>query len=204
MHSLEHVSLNSFLDEKGLPAAELEKLVKSLLGFGKKVLPKKDQLAITTALEHITAMMADLILEEESADHRDNMHEHMRNVWMWHAIEETEHKGVTYDLYYHVGGNYAHRCFYMLVATAGLAIVSNYYHFRMLKASGNLFNFKDMFFGARKLYGFKGYVTRLIPIWFTYFKPGFHPWDHDNSGLIEKWKDQILKSADPKYLKKAH
>lgn len=205
MHSLEHVSLNKYLDDKGLPAAELENFVRNLLNLGRKILPKRDQLAITTALEHITAMLANMILEETeySAEHRENMHEEMRSVWMWHAIEETEHKGVAYDLYQHVGGTYLHRCFYQLVATSFLIAVTNYYHFRMLKASGNLFNIKDIIFGVRKLYGLNGYVTKLIPVWLTYFKPGFHPWDDDNSELIARWKDIILQAADPKYIKKA-
>ncbi len=31
------------------------------------------------------------------------MHETMRPVWVWHAIEETEHKAVTYDVFNQVG-----------------------------------------------------------------------------------------------------
>lgn len=205
MHSLEHVALNKYLDEKGLPAAELEGFVRNLLNLGRKIFPKRSQLAITTGLEHITAMLANLLLEDTaySQEKREQMHEAMRSVWMWHAIEETEHKGVAYDLYQHVGGTYLNRTFYMLLATTLLVLVTNYFHFRMLLASGNLFNFKDILFGIKKLYGRNGYVTKLIPIWLGYFRPGFHPWDDDNSALIERWKRQVMEAADPKYVRNA-
>lgn len=205
MHSLEHVAMNNYLDAKGLPAAELEKVVVVLLKTIQKYTSAKDQLALTAALEHITAMLANMLLEETefSAEKRKNMHESMRSLWMWHAIEETEHKGVAYDVYQHVGASYLHRTFAMLVATLGLGVMANYYHVRMLAKSKTGFRLKDMLFGIKSLYGINGYVTRLVPVWLTYFKPGFHPWDDDNSGLIERWKAEILQAADPKYIKAA-
>lgn len=205
MHSLEHVAFNKYLDEKGLPAEHLEKLVTVLLNTMQKVLPKKDQLAITVGLEHITAMLATLLLEntEECEERRVQIHDSMRNIWMWHAVEETEHKAVAFDLYQAVGGNYFHRSFYMLVATFGLTVVNSYFHFRMLLKSGKMFDIKDTLKGIGLLYGPKGAVTQLIPEWLSFFKPNFHPWDIDNSNLVKQWKDSILKSAKPEYIKKA-
>jgi hypothetical protein len=205
MHSLEHVAMNNYLDAKGLPAAELEKTVVSLLKVIQKYSSAKDQLALTAALEHITAMLANLLLEENefSEAKRRNMHESMRSLWMWHAIEETEHKGVAYDVYLHVGAPYWHRTLAMLIATLGLGVMSNYYHVRMLANSKTGFKLKDMLFGIKSLYGINGYVTRLAPVWLSYFKPGFHPWDDDNSALIDRWKGKVLQAADPKYIKVA-
>lgn len=29
----------------------------------------------------------------------------IRNLWLWHSVEETEHKAVAFDLYQHLYGN---------------------------------------------------------------------------------------------------
>ena len=29
-------------------------------------------------------------------------------------------------------------------------------------------------------------LRRTIPDWLDYFKPGFHPWDHDNAQYLEE------------------
>lgn len=205
MHSLEHKAFNAHIHDKGLPAEALEGQVKALLDFIKKYASPKDQLGLTVALEHITAMLANMLLEDTpySADKREHIDESMRSVWMWHAIEETEHKGVAFDLYQHMGASYTHRTASLLVATLGLAIMTNYFHFVLLKNSKTGFKLKDIIFGARKLYGARGYVTRLVPVWLSYFKPGFHPWDDDNSELVSMWKAHVLQAADPKYLKAA-
>ena len=199
MHSLEHKTFNSYMKEKNLPSDELDAFVGGLLGSVRKVLPKRMQLAGTCALEHITAMLANMLLEEENSEVRDNMHELMRPLWMWHAIEETEHKGVCYDLYQHVGGNYAERTFALILATSILATVLAYYHTRMQYRNGTLFKVKDVLWGLNMLYGRRGIVTKLIPEWLTYFRPGFHPWDNDNSNLVERWKDEILSHQAEKY-----
>ena len=35
------------------------------------------------------------------------------------------------------------------------------------------------------LYGWNGLWPRLMPHYFAYFKPGFHPWDHDDRHLLQ-------------------
>ena len=34
-------------------------------------------------------------------------------------------------------------------------------------------------------------ISSIIPAWFSYLKPGFHPWDDDNSALIEEWRKTL-------------
>ena len=38
-----------------------------------------------------------------------------------------------------------------------------------------------------------------FPTWLEYFKPGFHPWDKDNSELIGRFKEQIQDYIAPQY-----
>ena len=35
------------------------------------------------------------------------------------------------------------------------------------------------------LVGKPGMLRRIFPTWLSYFRPGFHPWDHDDRALIQ-------------------
>jgi predicted metal-dependent hydrolase len=198
MHSLEHKSMNQHVRDQGMPVEELEQNLEVILGIARK-LPKRHQLAITCALEHMTAMMADMLLER--SDVREDMHETMRPLWVWHAIEETEHKAVTYDVFNQVGGTYAERTFYLAFSTAALGVVASYYTARMMLNDRKNFSLKDSARGLWRMWGKNGTFSSLAPTWLEYFKPGFHPWDHDNSELIARFKEQINEYIAPQYQK---
>lgn len=198
MHSLEHITMNQHVRDQGMPVEEMERDLKVILDLARK-LPKRHQLAVTCALEHITAMMADMLLERD--DVREDMHESMRPLWVWHAIEETEHKAVAYDVFQQVGGTYAERAFYQLFATAALGVVATWYTGRMVMKDRKHFTVKDSAKGMWRMWGRNGAFSSLIPAWAEYFKPGFHPWDKDNSELIGRFKSQIQQYIAPQYKK---
>lgn len=198
MHSLEHKSMNQHVRDQGMPVEELEEHLEVVLGIAKK-LPKRHQLAITCALEHMTAMMADMLLERN--DVREDMHETMRPLWVWHAIEETEHKAVTYDVFNQVGGTYAERTFYLAFSTAALGVMASYFTTRMMLNDRKNFSLKDSARGLWRMWGKNGTFSSLVPTWLEYFKPDFHPWDHDNSELIARFKEQINEYIAPQYQK---
>jgi hypothetical protein len=198
MHSLEHKSMNQHVRDQGMPVEELEEHLEVVLGIAKK-LPKRHQLAITCALEHMTAMMADMLLER--SDVREDMHETLRPLWVWHAIEETKHTAVTYDVFNQVGGTYAERTFYLAFSTAALGVMASYFTTRMMLNDPKNFSLKDSARGLWRMWGKNGTFSSLIPTWLEYFKPGFHPWDHDNSELIARFKEQINEYIAPQYQK---
>lgn len=196
MHSLEHDAMNQHVRDQGMPVEELEKHLEIVLGIAGK-LPKRHQLAITCALEHMTAMMADMLLARD--DVREDMHESMRPLWVWHAIEETEHKAVTYDVFQQVGGTYAERSFYLAFSTAALGVMATYFTTRMMLNDRKNFSVRDAGKGLWRMWGKNGTFSSLIPTWLEYFKPDFHPWDHDNSELIARFKEQIRAHIAPQY-----
>ena len=196
MHSLEHVAMNQHVRDRGMPVDELEEHLEVVLGIAKK-LPKRHQLAITCALEHMTAMMADMLLARD--DVREDMDESMRPLWVWHAIEETEHKSVAYDVYQQAGGTYAERTFYLMFSTAALGVMASYFTTRMMLNDRKGFSLKDAVGGLWKMWGKNGTFSSLIPTWLEYFKPGYHPWDHDNSELIARFKSEIQQYIAPEY-----
>src|SRR5437763_4198357 len=61
-------------------------------------------LASSAALEHFTATLAELVMRDEET--RDAMgHDAVRDLFLWHALEESEHKAVAFDVYRAVGGS---------------------------------------------------------------------------------------------------
>src|SRR3546814_14121606 len=64
-----------------------------------KTRPHIVNLMATIALEHYTAMMASVMLREDSM--YAGAEPEWAALWKWHAIEEIEHKGVAYDTWLH-------------------------------------------------------------------------------------------------------
>ena len=189
MHGREHQAYNDALEAEGLPAKAIQEQVLGLLKMGHKLLSPRAQLAITIALEHFTAILADALLSDDrvlgGADPK------MASMWRWHAIEETEHKAVAYDVYQQFEGGfwgYIVRCWFMLTISFEFLQRSFRFHKKMNRG-GNIHKDKKArsnFY--RFLFREPGILLRIIPAWLGYFKPGFHPWKHDNSAHIERWK----------------
>lgn len=60
-------------------------------------LPPKVQLAITSAFEHFTALLGGYILKHPEV--LSTLDEDAMKLWVWHAIEEIEHRSVAFDVY---------------------------------------------------------------------------------------------------------
>ena len=189
MHSREHASFNAFLQAHGYPADRLEEMLAQDLANARRELPPKAQLAVTVALEHITAILAEMLMED--ADVRENIHGKVRNLWLWHAVEETEHKAVAWDLYQDVGGTYLGRVGAMIRASLLLTLTTTRYHYQLLDQDGLARRPSVWAKGLWRLWGRRGYLSRLAPAYLTYFRPDFHPWKIDNGNLAKTWKRKI-------------
>lgn len=190
MHSLEHVSMNNMLEAKGLPALRAEKFTLGLLNLGRRILSKRQQLAVTVALEHFTAIIANRLLTD--VDIMNNLSDEMRPIWMWHAIEETEHKAVAFDLYQNVpGSSYAERVVFQVFATVILAAVVAAFQVQFMARDKQLFNLKSWAFGLNKLLGRNGVISGLAKEYLDFFKRDFHPWEHENSALVAYWREKL-------------
>jgi uncharacterized protein len=138
MHSREHRRYNRALAASGLPVQRLEERLKGFLDFLRRRLTPEEMLAVTIALEHYTAIMANTPLSDprvlEGADPA------LAAIWRWHAIEETEHKAVAYDVYSAVMGTgmraYLTRVYTMIGATLIFWSLVFRYHFALVRADG--------------------------------------------------------------------
>src|SRR3954462_7299700 len=104
MHGREHRTFNDRLDELGYPTKKVERFTKKGLEIRERIMSPKSNLAATAALEHFTATLAELVLSDQQT--RDLFgHDEVRNLFVWHALEESEHKAVAFDVYKAVGGS---------------------------------------------------------------------------------------------------
>jgi hypothetical protein len=191
MHGREHRAFNEMLIGHGYrEARRVDKNLKSFLAFIRRILTPHGRLAATCALEHFTAMLAEALLREPRM--RDPMHPSVRSLWLWHALEESEHKAVAFDVYKATGGGYLRRVAIMIAATIIFFIAHGIVHARLMLTRGILFKPWRWVKGATRLFIYPGFFTRLVPAYLAYFKPGFHPNDRDTNALLAQWRDQLF------------
>ncbi len=160
----------------------LERRLKKRLAFVRKHLPPKVHLAATTAVEHLTAIMADAILQ--NPDWLEGADPTMARLWRWHALEESEHKAVAFDLYQQVCGKVWLRRRAMLQSTFFFTLDTIKGLVHMLRRDGLLWNWRIWRDGLGWLWGSRGILKPLVRAYFDFYRADFHPWQHDNLQVI--------------------
>lgn len=187
-HGREHETFNAWLEEHGYPVSPVLERVRNGLNFARENMPPRRRLAMTIALEHFTAIMAHQLLSNPRVN--ENLHPEVRELFMWHAVEETEHKAVAFDVYQAVDGGYWNRVLIMLEVTLifwldMMRTTRGYLRARGENTPGNWIK------GLGFLLGRPGPLRRLIPEYLAWFRPGFHPWQYDNRALIRPWQAKL-------------
>jgi predicted metal-dependent hydrolase len=191
MHGKEHRAFNELLVAHGyVQAPRVERRLREFLIGVRHVLSPRSQLAVTCALEHFTAMLAEQLLRDPRL--RDEIHADVRPLWLWHALEESEHKAVAFDVYRTAGGGYVRRGSIMLLTTAVFFLVAWMTQASLMHTRGILWKPWRWARGLGRLYLWPGFFVRLVPAYLAYFRPGFHPSDRDTTSLLERWRDQLF------------
>ena len=191
MHAREHRALNEVSRAyHGAIVDEMEAEVLAILNRVRKNMPARGRLAVTCALEHFTAMMAEHLLTDREA--AEAMHPRVRSLWLWHALEESEHKAVAFDVYQATGGGYAVRAGIMLATSVVFFVEMFRVHAKLLAAKGELGNLRGWARLLGHLYVRPGMFRKLVPAWLDYFRPTFHPNDRDTRALIAAWRERLF------------
>jgi predicted metal-dependent hydrolase len=193
MHGKQHRAYNELVRARLAVAGPAEAQVRRLLARARRRLSGRRQLAVTCALEHFTSIMAEQLLRDEA--HRESIHESVRPLWVWHALEESEHKAVAFDVFRAVGGTYAMRCSVMLVTTAAFFAELLHVHARLLREAGMLADVRGWARAIGYLWLRPGIFRRLVPAYLDYFRPGFHPDDRDSRAIVEAWRASLFGPA---------
>jgi len=195
-HGIVHDQFNEVMAQQGVNVDKIVKNIQINLGLIQKYLPKKFQLAFTAALEHFTATLGEGILENEEIF--ENADPIMRALFIWHAIEEVEHKAVAFDVYEQAtGGGYATRIAALVSATLMVHIFVSPVFWHMLKIDGTNSQPSKIMHGLNRFYGRKGILTKMLPSYLAWFKPGFHPWDTGIPKQVDLWLEEYNKEQDP-------
>ncbi|KGD61714.1 hypothetical protein T9A_00923 [Alcanivorax jadensis T9] len=195
MHGREHEEYNDFVAQAGIPLYAQEAFVARLLKAVQDYSPQSFQLAATVALEHLTAILGGGLLDlPEILEGADDGY---KAIWNWHALEETEHKAVAFDVYQVAIGDdsnlgaYALRSGTLVAATGIFFALMIPYYVHNVRIKGGLTDLKGWRAVAKHTWGKKGIFRNITKPWFDWFKPGFHPWDHDNSEQLKNF-DALL------------
>lgn len=188
VHSREHVAFNRRVLDHGYDISRLEARVDEVMAIA-RARPPIVQLAATMALEHYTAILAAELLRNPR--HLEGADSESRELWRWHALEEIEHKGVAYDTWLHATRRMSRRKRWKIKTLTMLLVSYNFWRHRIegtldLMAQDGVTGWRAKAMLAKYLLVSPGIVMRMIPAWATYFMPGFHPWNHDDRGLIRK------------------
>lgn len=198
-HTMVHAQFNERLRQQGQDVDGMLKWLENLLFNGwRKWYSKEYTLSQTAALEHFTALGAFMIFGRHdifgSADPR------VRAMYIWHALEEVEHKGVAYDVlqkYAKVG--YLRRQLALLEMMVIFPLTIFVFMRRMLKADGYGF-FQRVGIFAKGVWWLAKPGGLLAPMtlpFLRYFKPGYHPWDEGLMRGYEAWLAEFKRSGDP-------
>jgi predicted metal-dependent hydrolase len=200
VHSREHHAFNRRAADAGYDLSKLEAQVEKRLAVTRSK-PPIVSLAATMALEHFTAILAHQLLANPR--HLASADQETADLWRWHACEEIEHKGVAYDTWLHATRHWTRWKRWKVKAKVMLYVTRN---FVVDRTAGSLELMRqDGVTGAAawaKLLAYlwvrPGMFRKIAGAWFTFFLPGFHPWNADDRALLRAYDQGAATAPQPK------
>jgi len=188
-HSLQHKLMNEAFDRLGYSATRVSEQFEEIEQEWAEERSDADRLAATVVMEHITAVMAHFALTRP--EEFDPLPDSVRELLLWHAIEEIEHKSVAFDVYEECVGDRNRLRRQLLLHMVLFPLGIRDFQRMLLRELGHKPTWKERAEMARYLLGPGGLVVSVLPRYLALLKPGFHPWDVDNSDLVDEWKDRL-------------
>ncbi|WP_262401682.1 metal-dependent hydrolase [Actinomadura sp. CNU-125] len=191
VHGREHDTLNAQLRSMGYPTHWVDAFVKRSTRLGLRLMPPRASLGHTAALEHYTATLAECLLTDPRAQALLGDTE-VRNVLLWHALEESEHKSVAFDVYRAVGGSERLRRRTMIEASAGLLGVTIIFTILSMLADPATYNPRRLAASLRALRHSPFLDEKVRARIRAYQRPGFHPDDFDATEILARWRTEFF------------
>lgn len=182
-HRYAHQRYNHWLEEGGLPVTQLTRSTTKSWQWAHRLLSAKQKLALTICIEHITVVYAAILLNNQVLFNQ--MHPHFRELWVFHAVEEIEHKAVTMNLWNSTFNSELTKRLFMLLALPLYIYYVAKHTLVFLHRDGLLFSKQTWLDAASFLFNEQtGLIRKSFMPWLDIFKTGFHPNDHDHTALL--------------------
>ena len=182
-HFMQHRRFNEVLITKGYPQLrEREKEIEHEYNELRKR-SLKYQVAYTAGFETIALATAQAII----ADRAHLFHgadPAIASLWLWHVVEEIEHKNVAFDVYQHVYGDYWYRVYGMVAAMIHLWRLVRGSYMVLLKADGLWGKWKTHW--AIKKFAVRFFGASLPGI-LRHALPWHHPSHVANPAWMQEW-----------------
>ncbi len=192
-HTREHVAFNRLIKAAGYDTTAMDAETRRRLDIARSRHPVV-QLAITVALEHFTAIMAHSLLTEKKP--LPGAPAEVLRLWQWHAIEEVEHKAVAYDTFVAVTREmsafrrWALRCQVMVLISLQFWY-SNFERMADFFRQDGINTPRTWWRVCKYLWLEPGMMRKIFLPYMSFFRPGFHPWDHDDRVLIQEFEQRL-------------
>ena len=187
-HGVSHEALNQAITDMGFPMDRITGKLHKRVDFLKKFSHGR-QLALTVAMEHFTASLAEFLLK--NSEILDDAEPTVRKMLIWHAVEEIEHKAVAFDVYNaHVGDEFMRKRV-MVISMISLFSRLAMYQVWLLRSQRHFPSWREWKEAAVFFWGKKGLLRDNMKGLAKFFKTGFHPWDIDQTELIEGWQERF-------------
>jgi len=197
LHSKIHNEYNDVMIPHNVPVQLYRFLAEQVFNYTFLKFPQPLKLSMMAGIEHFTAVLAEYMMKHEDHFYYSD-DEKGRAMWMWHMLEESEHKDIAYDVYQILNGSYPLRIAGFALAfvtilggvTLGAALLP------FLRRPANVVS--PAFWAEAKqsiglLFGPKmGVFGSTMPHIFDYFRRDFHPSDHDTSAYLAYYKEKLL------------
>ena len=187
IHGHQHSQYNDVLSGQGYDNVSAE-LALRLEAHSYRVFSPLTRLAIVCAYEHYTAALGDYVLTHPTV--LEQAPAEMQLVWGWHAVEETEHKSVCFDLYRYAGGGWLRRVLIFVKVSANFSRLFWRLYLDLLRRDGCFARerrWQTLRDTARFLAGRRGIAWTVLAAGMRYLAPGFHPWNQDNRDRMQHW-----------------
>lgn len=198
-HSREHDAVNALMQAQGVPAEVIEARFMAVRKKVQAIFGHDMQASIAAAIEHFTAILSEVVLQHPEFFTR--MHPKMRALIYWHLVEETEHKGISFDIFHETVGTDT-RAYLMrvigLLATFGFgfpAVIGG--QFYLLWHDRELRNWQSAKRYLNTTLINPALLLKIVGSGLPYLRRDFHPWQHDNRHIINIWRYEFARTQDP-------
>jgi uncharacterized protein len=192
-HTREHVVFNRLIKDAGYDTSAMDAETRRRIDLARSRHPVV-QLAITVALEHFTAIMANSLLTDPKP--LPGAPAEVLQLWQWHAVEEVEHKAVAYDTFLAVtrelspARRWALRCHVMLLISVQFWY-SNFQRMADFFRQDGINTPRTWWRVMKYLWVTPGMMRRIFLPYLSFYRPGFHPWDHNDRRLIAEFERRL-------------